>query len=103
VRYFEETDPCWLGLDKLDALGAMTFSLLGPSHEALTDDPIRATLAREIATLLDGRDGTLVTDTLSGADVILATQTTLADLPADIAAPRAELLALGSQAAGQLT
>jgi alpha-glucuronidase len=103
VRYFEETDPCWLGLDKLDALGAMTFSLLGPSHEALTDDPIRATLAREIATLLDGRDGTLVTDTLSGADVILATQTTLADLPADIAAPRAELLALGAQAAGQLT
>jgi len=103
VRYFEETDPCWLGLDKLDALGAMTFSLLGPSHEALTDDPIRATLAREIATLLDGRDGTLVTDTLSGADVILATQTTLADLPADVAAPRAELLALGAQAAGQLT
>ena len=103
MRYFEETDPCWLGLDKLDALGAMTFSLLGPSHEALTDDPIRATLAREIATLLDGRDGTLVTDTLSGADVILATQTTLADLPADIAAPRAELLALGAQAAGQLT
>ena len=103
MRYFEETDPCWLGLDKLDALGAMTFSLLGPSHEALTDDPIRATLAREIATLLDGRDGTLVTDTLSGADVILATQTTLADLPADIAAPRAELLALGGQAAGQLT
>ena len=103
MRYFEETDPCWLGLDKLDALGAMTFSLLGPSHEALTDDPIRATLAREIATLLDGRDGTLVTDTLSGADVILATQTTLADLPADVAAPRAELLALGAQAAGQLT
>jgi alpha-glucuronidase len=103
VRYFEETDPCWLGLDKLDALGAMTFSLLGPSHEALTDDPIRATLAREIATLLDGRDGTLVTDTLSGADVILATATTLADLPADVAAPRAELLALGAQAAGQLT
>jgi alpha-glucuronidase len=103
VRYFEETDPCWLGLDKLDALGAMTFSLLGPSHEALTDDPIRATLAREIATLLDGRDGTLVTDTLSGAEVILATQTTLADLPADVAAPRAELLALGAQAAGQLT
>ena len=103
MRYFEETDPCWLGLDKLDALGAMTFSLLGPSHEALTDDPIRATLAREIATLLDGRDGTLVTDTLSGAEVILATQTTLADLPADIAAPRAELLALGAQAAGQLT
>ena len=103
MRYFEETDPCWLGLDKLDALGAMTFSLLGPSHEALTDDPIRATLAREIATLLDGRDGTLVTDTLSGADVILATATTLADLPADVAAPRAELLALGAQAAGQLT
>ena len=103
MRYFEETDPCWLGLDKLDALGAMTFSLLGPSHEALTDDPIRATLAREIATLLDGRDGTLVTDTLSGAEVILATQTTLADLPADVAAPRAELLALGAQAAGQLT
>jgi alpha-glucuronidase len=103
VRYFEETDPCWLGLDKLGALRAMTFSLLGASQETLTGDPIRATLAQEIAALVDGRDGALVTDTLSGADVILATETTLADLPADVAAPRAQLLALGAQAARQLS
>ena len=92
MRYFMETDPCWLGLDKLDALGAMTFSLLGASQQALTDEPIRATLAQEIATLVHGHDGALVTDTLSGADVILATKTTLAELPADVAAPCAGIV-----------
>ena len=103
MRYFEESDPCWLGLDKLSALGAMTFSLLGASQEALTGDPIRATLAQEIAALVDGRNGALVTDTLSSANVILATKTTLADLATDVAAPREELLALGAQAARRLT
>ena len=103
MRYFEETDTCWLGLDRHATLGAMTFSLLGTSQEALTGDPIRATLSQEIAALVDGRDGALVTDTLSGADVILATERTLADLPADVAAPCAELLALGAQAARELT
>ena len=81
MKYFEETDPCWLGLDRLGALGRMTFSLLGAGDDSVTPHPIVATLAQEIGTLVDLHDGALVTDTLSGADVILATQTTLAGPP----------------------
>ena len=103
VNYFEETDACWLGLNRLGALGRMTFSLLGAADDSVTRDPIMATLAQEIGTLVDLHDGALVTDSLSGADVILATQATLADLPVNVAAPRAELIALGTQASHQLT
>ena len=102
VRYFEEADACWLGLDTLGALGRMTFSLLGAGADSATTHPIVATLAREIRTLVDLRDGALVTDMVSGADVILATQTALSNLPSGVAAPYAELIALGSQASRRL-
>ena len=103
MKYFGQTDACWLGLDRLDVLGKMTFSLLGAADNPLTGHPILATVAQEIGTLVGLHDGVLVTDTLSGADVILATETTLADLPANVAAPQAELLALGAQVSQQLT
>ncbi|HZL04316.1 MAG TPA: alpha-glucuronidase [Coriobacteriia bacterium] len=103
MTYFDETDACWLGLDRLDTLGRMTFSLLGAADNALTGHPILATVAQEIGTLVGLHDGVLVTDTRSGVDVILATETTLANLPVNVAAPHAELLAIGAQASQQLT
>jgi len=102
VKYFEETDPCWLGLDRLGALGAMTFSLLGAGDDSFIPHPIETTLAHEIGTLIDLHHGALVTDTLNGADVIVATQTTLAGLPVGAAEPRTELIALGRRASHQL-
>jgi len=99
VTYFEETDSCWLGLDRLGVLGRMTFSLLGAA-DPVTAHPIEATLAREIGTLVDLHNGALVTDTMDGADVIVATLTTLTSVPP--AAARAELIALGRQACDQL-
>ncbi|HEY5516606.1 MAG TPA: hypothetical protein VIK12_10420, partial [Pengzhenrongella sp.] len=103
MNYFDKADSCWLGLNRLGELGRMTFSLLGAADDSVTVDPIMGTLAQEIGTLVDLHDGALVTDSLSGADVILATLTTLADLPVDVSAPRAELIALGKQASHQLT
>ena len=87
VNYFEETDACWLGLNRLGALGRMTFSLLGAGDASVTPHPIEVTLAQEIGTLTDLHDGTLLTDQLNGADVILATQTALANLPVNPAEP----------------
>ena len=101
MTYFEETDSCWLGLDRLGVLGRMTFSLLGAA-DPVTAHPIEATLAREIGTLVDLHNGALVTDTMDGADVIVATLTTLTGVPPAAAAPRAELIALGRQACDQL-
>ena len=103
MKYFDETDVCWLGLNRLGALGRRTFSLLGAGDGSDTPHAIVATLIQEIGTLVDLHGGALVTDSLSGADVVLATQTTLADLPVDMAAPRAELVALGLKASHQLT
>jgi alpha-glucuronidase len=103
VRYFDETDACWLGLDRLGKLGRMTFGLFGAADNALTGHPILATVAQEIGRLVGLHDGVLVTDTLSGVDVILATETTLANLPVHVGAPHAELLALGAQVSQRLT
>jgi len=50
LKFFEETDPCWLRLDRLGALGRMTFSLLRGTDTAHT---IVSTLAQEIAALID--------------------------------------------------
>ena len=97
MTYFEETDSCWLGLDRLGVLGRMTFSLLGAA-DPVTAHPIEATLAREIGTLVDLHNGALVTDTMDGADVIVATLTTLTSVPP--AAARAELIALGNTLTG---
>lgn len=103
MRYFDETDSCWLGLKQFGALGKQTISVLGVADSTGSRHPILATLAREIGVLVKRHAGTLVTETLTGADVILATETTLAALPAKVAAPHAELLALGAQASRQLT
>jgi alpha-glucuronidase len=102
VLYFEGTDPCWLDLDRLGALGRMTFSLLGADDDSVNPNPILATLAEEIGTLVDLHGGALVTDRLNGAHVILATQSTLAGLATNVAAPHSELISLGVQASQQL-
>jgi alpha-glucuronidase len=103
VNYFEDTDACWMSLDGLRTMGAMTFSLLDREQRYGTSHPIITTLTREIRTLVDLHDGALVTDMLSDADVILATMAALSSLPGEEAGPHAELIALGAQASRRLT
>jgi alpha-glucuronidase len=81
----------------------MTFSLPGAPGASAAGHPVLATVAQEIGTLIALHGGTLVTDTLSGADVIVATELTLANLPATVAAPHSQLLALASQGSRRLT
>lgn len=102
MKYFEGTDPCWLGLNGLAALGRMTFSLPRAGDEPRAPSPIETTLAQEIGMLVALHGGALVTDNLDGADVIVATQATLATLRVKATGPCAELIALGGQARTQL-
>jgi alpha-glucuronidase len=103
VSYFEATDGCWLGLDRLQGLGSRTFSVPGAPDGSPSGHPIMETLAQEITALTTLHGGSLVTSPLRGADVILATELSLERLGAGVAAGRAELLGLGAQAVQQVS
>jgi alpha-glucuronidase len=98
MTFFENSDSCWLRLDRLGAVGRLAFSVLLADDGCVTTHPILPTLVREIGTLTDLHGGALLTNRVSGADVILATPSTLAGLPVSV-----DIIALGRQACDQLT